>query len=50
MRKWDDFSEISQNFVSQNFSQISQKFSENFRENEKYIKFDSDTACMVHVV
>jgi hypothetical protein len=29
---------------------FSQKSSENFCENEKSIKFDSDTACMVHVV
>jgi arginine/ornithine N-succinyltransferase beta subunit len=25
-------------------------FRKNFRENEKSLKFDSDTACMVHVV
>jgi hypothetical protein len=30
------------------FEKISRKFRENFLENEKSIKFDSDTACMVH--
>jgi hypothetical protein len=43
MRKCDDFREISRNLVSE-------KFCENFNEDEKSIKFDSDTACMVHVV
>jgi hypothetical protein len=42
MRKRDDFREIS---FRENFC-----FRENFRVNEKSIKFESDTACMVHVV
>jgi hypothetical protein len=32
------------------FAIISQNFRENFHENEKSLKYDSDTACMVHVV
>jgi hypothetical protein len=32
------------------FAKISRKCRENFCENEKSIKFDSDMACMVHVV
>jgi hypothetical protein len=46
MRKWDDFREIYRNFVSENLTKISRKF----REDEKSIKFDSDTACMVHLI
>jgi hypothetical protein len=51
MRKWGNFREVSQISVfAKIFEKVLRKCRENFRENGKSIKFDSDTACMVHVV